>query len=417
MHASSVRRFLPPLLVVVLVGAGLVYLATLSGAAAGPLQAAGTIESIEVSVASEVSGRVSEVLVGEGQAVAAGDLMLRVDDRLLEAQRLSAEAAGKAAVAAAKLELINARQALDDLYANAPLAAAQAQQALADARDALDEAQKDYTYNQEGNRATSDTLKGAKAKLAVTRERMEAAQSIYNHTRGDLADGGAKAGAYLDYINARSAYNTALSAYNWYTGHPTEIDQAQYEADVALAQAQVDDAELRLADLEPGPDPDALTVARARVTLAEAQLAAAQAKAQVDLATLDLQLEKLRICAPVDGVVTTRHIEPGEVLLAGAPALSIGQLQDLTITVYLAEDRYGQIQLGDAVRISVDSFPDQAFDGSVVRIADRAEFTPRNVQTEEGRRTTVFAVEVAIDDPTGMLKPGMPADVQFVPTP
>jgi HlyD family secretion protein len=358
---------------------------------------------------------VSEVLVAEGEAVKAGDLLLRVDDRVLEAQRLNAEAAGAAAVAAAQLEQIATRQALDDLYADAPLAAALAQRALADARDALDEAQKDYTYNQEGNRATSDTLKGAKAKLAVARERMEAAESAYDHMRGDLADGGGKARAYLDYINARSAYNTALSAYNWYTGHPTEIDQAQFEAEVALAQAQVDDAERRLADLEPGPDPDAVALARARVTLAEAQLTAAQAKAQVDLATLDLQLEKLRIYAPVDGFVMTRHIEPGEVLLAGAPAMSIGQLLDLTITVYLAEDRYGQIRLGDTVRISVDSFPGQAFDGSVVRIADRAEFTPRNVQTEEGRRTTVFAVEVAIDDPGGLLKPGMPADVQFVP--
>ncbi len=119
-------------------------------------------------------------------------------------------------------------------------------------------------------------------------------------------------------------------------------------------------------------------------------------------------------CAPrSSGVVLARSIEPGEVLLAGAQALSIGQLDQLTITVFLPEDRYGQVDLGDHVQLSVDAFPDQTFDAVVTRIADRAEFTPRNVQTEEGRRTTVFAVELTVADPSGQLKPGMPADVAF----
>jgi multidrug resistance efflux pump len=269
------------------------------------------------------------------------------------------------------------------------------------------------TYNQPGNRGTSDTVKGAKAKLAVARERMENAKSAYDHAPGHLEDGGAKAAAYVAYVNARTAYNTALAGYNWYVGHPSDIDQAKYQADVDLAQAQVNDAERRVSRLTPGPDLDAVTLAQARLKLAIAQLAAANAKAAVDLQTLDLQLDKLVIRAPSGGVVMTRHVEPGEVLLAGAPALSLGELDHLTITVYVAEDRYGKIAIGDPVLITVDSFPGEDFQGSVTRIADQAEFTPRNVQTEEGRKTTVFAVEVAIDDPSGHLKPGMPADVEF----
>jgi HlyD family secretion protein len=413
MRHSTLRRFAPPLAAVVLVGAGLIYLGSISGASAGPLEAAGTIESVEVGVASEVSGRVAEVLVDEGQAVAVGDLLLRLDGELLEVQRGNAEAAGRAAVAAAELAQIEAEQALEELYDAAPIARAQAQRALADARDALEEAQRDLTVNQPGNRGTSDTVKGAKAKLAVARERMEAADSAYRHAPGDLADGGRKAGAYVDYINARNAYNTALAAYNWYTGHPTDIEQSQLEADVAVAEAQVNDAERLLHDLEAGPDPDAVALAEARLALAETQLAAARAKAELDLKTLDLQLEKLRIRAPLAGVVTARQIEPGEVLLAGSPALSIGELDRLTITVYLPEDRYGEIALGDEATVSVDAFPDDVFPAEVVRIADQAEFTPRNVQTEEGRRSTVFAVELAVDDMSGRLKPGMPADVRF----
>ena len=64
-------------------------------------------------------------------------------------------------------------------------------------------------------------------------------------------------------------------------------------------------------------------------------------------------------------------------------------------------------------RVTVDSFPGQVFQGTVQHIADRAEFTPRNVQTPAGRRTTVFAVKLAVDNPEGKLKPGMPADVVF----
>jgi multidrug resistance efflux pump len=332
-------------------------------------------------------------------------------------QRQNAEAGGQAAVAAAQLAQIESRQALQDLYDTAPAARAQAMRALADAQDALKDAERDLTVNQEGNRGTADTVKGAKAKLAVARERMEHAEDVYDHARGNLSDGGGKAEAYVAYINARNAYNTALAAYNWYTGHPTDVEQAQLEADVAVARAQVDDGERQLEDLRDGPDPDAIALAQARLTLAVAQLAAARAKAELDLKTLDLQLEKLMIRAPLDGVVTARQIEPGEVLLAGAPALSIGELDRLTITVFLPEDRYGELRLGQEATVTVDAFPGEAFSAAVVRIADEAEFTPRNVQTEEGRRTTVFAVELAVDDETGRLKPGMPADVRFVREP
>jgi membrane fusion protein YbhG len=182
---------------------------------------------------------------------------------------------------------------------------------------------------------------------------------------------------------------------------------------VSVAQAQLDQAQRNVADWVPGPDPDLLSQVQARLTQAQAQLAAAQARAKVDTQTLDLQLDKLVVRSPLSGVVMTRSIEPGEVLLAGAQALAIGQTDQLTITVYITEDRYGQIKLGDHVRVSVDSFPDETFDAVVTRIADQAEFTPRNVQTDEGRRTTVFAVELTVTEPGGKLKPGMPADVTF----
>jgi multidrug resistance efflux pump len=111
--------------------------------------------------------------------------------------------------------------------------------------------------------------------------------------------------------------------------------------------------------------------------------------------------------------VLSRSVEPGEVALPGAPLLTLARLDRLNITVYVPEDLYGTINLGETAQVSVDSFPGEAFTAEVVHIADQAEFTPRNVQTSEGRRSTVFAVRLAIANPDGQLKPGMPADVTF----
>ena len=153
-----------------------------------------------------------------------------------------------------------------------------------------------------------------------------------------------------------------------------------------------------------------------RSTPAQAQLDAAraqQASATAGLAVLDAQLARLTLVAPVAGTVLARTIEPGETVTPGAALLEIGDLDHLTLTVFVPEDRYGQVALGQPVTVAVDSFPGEPFHGTVSRISDKAEFTPRNVQTVEGRKSTVFAIELALDPSGGRLKPGMPADVTF----
>jgi HlyD family secretion protein len=409
MNLEKIRRVAPIAVFVGLVAAGLIYLTVVSTKGNGPLQASGAVEAVEVSVASEVSGRVEEVLVEEGASVDAADVLLRLDSRLLEAQRELALAGDAAAVAAAELELVNAQQALDALNENAPLAAAQAELALADAEKALKDEEYRWRVQQAGNRASPETIRDAEAKLLLAEDEVARCKDLYGMASGDSG----KALALVKLTEAQRNRDAALRNLNWYKGKPTDSDQAILDAKLSLAQAQLDQAERSLEDVAPGPDPDLLAQAQARLTLARAQLAAARAQADVDAETLDLQLEKLLVRAPLSGVVLARSIEPGEVLLAGAKALSIGQTDQLTITVFIPEDRYGQIDLGDHVQVSVDSFPDETFDAVVTRIADKAEFTPRNVQTEEGRRTTVFAVELTVTDPGGMLKPGMPADVTF----
>jgi HlyD family secretion protein len=82
--------------------------------------------------------------------------------------------------------------------------------------------------------------------------------------------------------------------------------------------------------------------------------------------------------------------------------------------VYIPETEYGKIQLGDQVSLTVDSYPNETFTGTVAHISEQAEFTPRNVQTVDGRQATVYAIKLIVPNPDLKLKPGMPADVVFL---
>lgn len=118
-----------------------------------------------------------------------------------------------------------------------------------------------------------------------------------------------------------------------------------------------------------------------------------------------------RIRSPIDGVVLLRAAEPGEVTAAGGAMLVVANLDEMTLTIYIPEDQYGNIYLGQEYPVTVDSFPDRTFMGQVTHISDKAEFTPQNIRTVEGRKSTVYAVRLTIPNPNYELKPGMPADV------
>ncbi len=119
------------------------------------------------------------------------------------------------------------------------------------------------------------------------------------------------------------------------------------------------------------------------------------------------------ITSPIDGVVLQRLVEPDEVIAPGTTVLVVAPLNALSLKIYVPEDRYGQISLGQTYPVTVDSFPGETFYGKVSLIADKAEFTPRNVQTTDSRQTTVYAVKLDLQPTDGQLKPGMPADVHL----
>ncbi|MBI5837000.1 MAG: HlyD family efflux transporter periplasmic adaptor subunit [Candidatus Eisenbacteria bacterium] len=179
------------------------------------------------------------------------------------------------------------------------------------------------------------------------------------------------------------------------------LDKAQVAFDVAKSQHSQAREQMQL--MQAGPRKE-------RIAAQRAQLAQAEAAVRGLRATLD----NMTVRAPFDGVITVRHREPGEVLGAGSPVLTLMNPADRWVRIYVREDRVGAVRLGQPAAITSDTYRGKKYEGRVVFIASEAEFTPKSVQTAEERVKLVYAVKVQIDgDPRHELKPGMPADVRL----
>ncbi len=428
------RPPLPAIVLVVLVLIVALYygIRALADSNNGPLKASGTIEAVTVNISPELAGKVKDVLADEGRPVKAGDPLLHLDDSLLTAQRAVAAAqadAARAALASAQtnydLTLQNAltaeqmdtaaawhHSAPDQFnqplwYFSQPEAIISAQAEVDAARKALADAQADL-QKAIADLNNADFLKAEK-RLADARAAFLVADDVKTATDNAVEGGGVQKAGDANYTAALDELRAAQDAYNALLKSKAATQVENARGQVVVAQHRFDAAYARLLSLQTGTQSPA--VLAASKALDQAQAVAQQAVA--NLALIEAQIAKLTVYSPMDGVILTRNIEPGEFVQPGATALAMADLNQLTITVYVPEDRYGEIRLGQAAAVTVDSFPGETFTAEVTHIADQAEFTPRNVQTVEGRSSTVYAIKLSVSDSEGRLKIGMPADVTF----
>jgi HlyD family secretion protein len=176
-----------------------------------------------------------------------------------------------------------------------------------------------------------------------------------------------------------------------------ELESARATRNISAAAAV--EAEQRLKLLKAGPRPDVVRQAGARLEGSAAGLALA-----------DARLSQSILTAPVSGLVLAKHAEPGEMLAAGAPVVTIAVMSEVWLRGYIPETELGRVKVGQPARISLDTWPGRAFEGKVSFIASEAEFTPKNVQTEKERVKLVYRIKITLPNPKGELKPGMPAD-------
>jgi len=375
----------------------------------GPITASGFIEGEEAAVAPEVSGRIAHMLVERGEKVQAGDTLVRLDDTTLRSQRRESEA-GLAAAQANLARVMAGARAEEIAAARAALAQAEAElngaaQAVLNAQEAISdplslEAEIDGARTQvrlaeqevemaEANLAETVLRHGVYAEKGGDEERiwdlqLEASRAALAQAQAELAG----AQRYLEALLAIRANPLSLEAQL----HGAETQHQMAQAKAAAAQASLDEMEAGATEEE--------------IALAEAQVR--QARAAVEL--IDAKRAQLTLTAPMDGIVTSRSRQAGETATAGSELLSIANLDEVTLVIYVPQTRIPQVKTGQVVEVRVDSFPKRVFVGEVANIAGEAEFTPRNVQTKEERVNLVFAVKVRIPNPDHDLKPGMPAD-------
>jgi multidrug resistance efflux pump len=151
-------------------------------------------------------------------------------------------------------------------------------------------------------------------------------------------------------------------------------------------------------------------VATFDTTLLDRQIASAD-----DVTRLYLERERARqtLHAPFDGWVVRTVFEPKEVVAAGMPVVVVSDWRKLTLKVYLPEDQFGRVSLGQTARVTVDAYPGETFTGQVSFVSSEAEFTPRTVQTQEDRVKSVYAIKLRVPNNDLRLKPGMFADAVF----
>jgi len=418
---------------VIVFSIGLTGCQSLNGQSTAQLNASGTISVAQVNIAPQLGGMVVSVSVEEGSQVKKGDELFRLDDSLLKAQRDQAIAAislAEAAVNTAKVQYelaLNASRLQDqqnrtsswnitqptqfelptwyfDKDEKIESAKAEMEAASADLVEEKANLQKILTDNaSQGFLDAEKRVADAQVAFLIANQVLTQANSAQD--KEDLQNF-----AQDQYDAAETELTSSQSNYNRLLTTQAAKDVLEGRARIQVAQARFDRALDYYNSLMSGDQSLQVKAAESGVTQAEAALSQAQAA----LATLDVQLKKTIVTAPVDGTVLTSNLEVGETLAPTSVVLIIGQLQEVNLTVFIPETEYGKVKLGDQVSITVDSFPGETFSGTVVYISDQAEFTPRNVQTVEGRKTTVYAVKITVPNTDLELKPGMPADVTFI---
>ena len=400
----------------------------------GGLTASGFIEAEEVSIAPELGGRVVELLADEGDEIEAGQVVVRLDGTLLDAQGEVAQAALDVAEAGLAQALAGARPE-QIRQAEAALAQAEA------ARDGAYQAWQDLIVIRDNPQELEAQIVLAQSQVAAAeaalvqttamKDAAEIADDAFNDAMDAMWEAKEKYGhlpgfrlpnlhlefhlipnvywkAWVGVNTAQAGLDGARTAlWNLYAmrDNPQEL---KIQVDAAEAQFHAAEAAVQMAQAQL----DALRAGATEEDIAIVETQVEQARAALD--SLMVLRDKLVVVAPVDGLVLERSIRVGELAAPGATLLTLGDLDEVTLTVYVPEDKLGYVSIGQQVEVRVDSFPDRTFLGSVIAIAHEAEFTPRNVQTQEERVNMVFAIDVSIPNPDHDLRPGLPADAVIV---
>jgi HlyD family secretion protein len=317
----------------------------------GLIQANGRIEGETYVVATKIAGKITKILAQEGDSVKSGQILAQLDDSQIR-EKVS-QAAFALEAAAARLKAAETAYGL--MKKEVPIAIERAKAGRAHSQAILSKSTAAKTQSLKD----ADRFRRLAEEGAVGRQKSE---------QMDLALESAK----------------------------SDLESAQ--SGLIQAEKQLEEANLGQSRLKAKED---------ELKAVEAQVDQASAA----LSEVESILSDLTVRAPADGVITTKTVNPGEVVAPGSPLFSMVNLDQLFLKVYVPEKEIGKLKLNLSARIYIDAMPDTPFEGTITFIASKAEFTPKEVQTPDERVKLVYAVKISLsDNPEHRLTPGLPAD-------
>ncbi|MDZ8262763.1 HlyD family secretion protein [Nostoc sp. ChiQUE01b] len=338
----------------------------------------GRIEGHETDVSAKIGGRIANVSVREGDVVKQSQLLVKIDD----ADQLAQVQASQAKVRSAQESLKRYSQQLPILEAKLQQANLTTQQVKQDSQGKVTEAEKSLAALRAQLIKAHANLKLAQVKQRRYRElSIQGAVSLQTRDEYDTSVQTAQASVDAAHQQVQSAQGSLIQAQATLRNSPIKA-AAALQIQKQIAQARTD-------------------ILIAQQDLQNAQATQAQSQANLNYLTIN---------SPLTGNIMTRFVEPGEVVAAGAPLLTIVNTNDLYLRGFIPEGDIGKVRVGEPGLVYLDAFPKQPLQATVTRVDPKASFTPENTYFKKDRVTQVFGVELTLKNNQGLAKPGMPAD-------
>jgi HlyD family secretion protein len=360
-------------------------------ASADRLTFSGNIELEQIDVAFKVAGRLVERTVNEGDRVKKGMILARLDDQQLLSQRQQQEAALRSSEALMREAETSLELQKRTLQADLEVRRAEVRSAQAHFRDL-----KQGSRPEEIQEAT-DVVGGAQAEFQRANDDYQRAQRLQKSDDIPVSQ--------LE--SARTRFESSQATLRQAQEHlkllqagsrPETIEGA--DAQLARAQGALNEGIANELQVQRGEDE--IAVRAAEIDRAKAQIA-----------VIDAQVKDMEVTSPMDGIVLVKSAEIGEILAPGSPVMTVGDIEHPWLRAYVSERDLGRIKIGAPVNVTTDSFPGRVYPGHVSFISSEAEFTPKQIQSKEGRVRLVYRIKIAIENSRRELKSNMPADAEI----
>jgi HlyD family secretion protein len=348
----------------------------------------GTIEAREANISFQVTGRVVDILADEGAYVEKGQVLMRLDPSEFNAK-----------VEQAKASLDSSVREMEQLKVELEVAGSVLPSDVKRAEAGVDALKANLKELETGYRS-QDVEKGRLAMLSA-----ETAMKIA------LRDKERAESLYKDRIisekerdNANLLYDGRLRAYEQAKESYAQLTEGYRKENIEAARARTKEGEAQVNQAKKNLE---------KIGALEKQVESAGARVKANESALklaEIQLSYATLKAPMNGVITSRNVEVGELVSVGREVFSMADLSSVDLKIYVDEESIGRVKPGQEVDVKVDTFPDKTYKGKVAFISPDAEFTPKIIQTHKERVKLVYLVKVRVPNPETELKTGMPAD-------